>query len=60
MRRCPHSYSVQVDCAGVLMGASSYARLESWDRWLCVRHEDVNPVAKEFELSLSLEVARNF
>jgi hypothetical protein len=33
----PHASSVQDECTGVALGASSYARLESGDRRLCVR-----------------------
>jgi hypothetical protein len=31
MRQGPHALSIQVDCAGVATGASSYARLVSGD-----------------------------
>jgi hypothetical protein len=36
MWRGPHTLIVHGDCAGVVLGASSYARLESWfDDYVC-------------------------
>jgi hypothetical protein len=37
MRRGPHALCVHVGCAGAMTSVSSYARLESGDRRLCVR-----------------------
>jgi hypothetical protein len=37
MRRGPHALCVQVGCAGAVTGVSSFARLKSRDRRLCVR-----------------------